>query len=325
MSLTAELKAEIASVIGKTTDERQAEVAATIRFAGGLHRVANHLIIEAELDSLAGANRLQKELLDLYRAKSELVVVNSSSRKNERYVVRVVHQTEQLARITGLIDPKGRPIRGLPPQIVSGRQSAAVAAWRGAFMARGSLMEPGRSAAMEISCPGAETALALVGTARRLGALAKSREVRGVDRVLVRDGDHISLLLEVMECPKTKALWEERRKEREMRGSVNRLANFDDANIRRSARAAVAAGARVARAFEILGSDIPEHLKSAGELRLAYKEASLEELGQKSTPQLTKDAVAGRIRRLLAMADKQAQEQGIPDTSSVLTPDMLDE
>jgi cell division protein WhiA len=39
---------------------------------------------------------------------------------------------------------------------------------------------------------------------------------------------------------------------------------------------------------------------------------------------MTKDAVAGRIRRLLAMADKRAQDEGIPDTEAVLTPDMLD-
>ena len=55
---------------------------------------------------------------------------------------------------------------------------------------------------------------------------------------------------------------------REVRATANRLANFDDANLRRSARAAVAAGARVQRALEILGDDIPDHLRVAGELRL---------------------------------------------------------
>jgi hypothetical protein len=33
---------------------------------------------------------------------------------------------------------------------------------------------------------------------------------------------------------------------------------------------------------------------------------------------MTKDAVAGRIRRLLATADKRAGELGIPDTESVI-------
>ena len=39
---------------------------------------------------------------------------------------------------------------------------------------------------------------------------------------------------------------------------------------------------------------------------------------------MTKDAVAGRIRRLLAMADKRAADDGIPNTEAGLTPDMLD-
>jgi len=112
---------------------------------------------------------------------------------------------------------------------------------------------------------------------------------------------------------------------REVRASANRLANFDDANLRRSARAAVAAGARVKRALEILGDDIPEHLLVAGQLRLEHKQASLEELGQLHVPPLTKDAVAGRIRRLLATADKRAAELGIPNTEAGLSPEMLDD
>ena len=112
---------------------------------------------------------------------------------------------------------------------------------------------------------------------------------------------------------------------REVRASANRLANFDDANLRRSARAAVAAGARVERALEILGEDVPEHLRIAGSLRVQHQQASLEELGQLHTPQLTKDAVAGRIRRLLATADKKAAELGIPSTEASLTSDMLDD
>jgi hypothetical protein len=39
---------------------------------------------------------------------------------------------------------------------------------------------------------------------------------------------------------------------------------------------------------------------------------------------MTKDAVAGRIRRLLAMADKRASDLGIPDTEANVTPEMLE-
>src|SRR6187399_2277316 len=166
--------------------------------------------------------------------------------------------------------------------------------------------------------------MALVGAARRLGVTAKWREVRGADRVVVRDGDAISALLTRLGAHESVLAWEERRMRREVRATANRLANFDDANLRRSARAAVAAGARVERALEILGEEIPDHLREAGTLRLEHKQASLEELGQLAQPPMTKDAVAGRIRRLLAMADKRAEDLGVPGTESSLTQDMLD-
>jgi len=119
--------------------------------------------------------------------------------------------------------------------------------------------------------------------------------------------------------------WEEMRLRREVRATANRLANFDDANLRRSAQAAVAAGARVERALEILGEDIPEHLSYAGRLRLEHKQASLDELGHLADPPMTKDAIAGRIRRLLAMADKRAEDLGIPSTDAFVPDEIEDE
>src|SRR3954468_11341081 len=309
MAMTPAVKDELAGLSVTKPCCRKAEVASLLRFAGGLHIVAGRLVIEAELDTGATARRLRKDIAEVYGHASDLsVLAPGGLRKGNRYVVRVVKDGEALARQTGLVDGRGRPVRGLPPQVVSAAICDAEAAWRGAFLAHGSLTEPGRSSSLEISCPGPEAALALVGAARRLGVSSKAREVRGVDRVVVRDGDAISVLLTRLGAHDSVLAWEERRGRREVRATANRLANFDDATLRRSARAAVAAGARVARAMEILGDDIPDHLRVAGELRLAHKQASLEELGTLADPPMTKDAVAGRTRRLLALADKRASD-----------------
>src|SRR5207237_2545361 len=107
----------------------------------------------------------------------------------------------------------------------------AVAACRGAFLAHGALTEPGRSSALELTCPGTASSLALVGVARRLGISAKAREVRGVDRVVIRDGDAIGQLLTRLGAHESLMAWEERRMRREVRATANRLANFDDANL----------------------------------------------------------------------------------------------
>ncbi|MBD0292529.1 MAG: DNA-binding protein WhiA [Jiangellaceae bacterium] len=325
MAMTASVKDELARLEVTKPCCRKAEVSALLRFGGGLHIVDGKIVVEAELDTGAAARRLRRNIAEVFGHHGDLAVLSPSGlRKSNRYVVRFVEAGETLARQTGLIDGKGRPVRGLPPQVVNGATCDAEAAWRGAFLAHGSLTEPGRSSAIEVTCPGPEAALALVGAARRVGVPAKARDVRGVDRVVVRDGDAIGALLTRLGAHDSVLAWEERRMRREVRATANRLANFDDANLRRSARAAVAAGARVERALEILGADVPEHLKVAGLLRLQHRQASLEELGQLSSPPMTKDAVAGRIRRLLAMADRRAADMGVPGTEANLTPDMLE-
>jgi DNA-binding protein WhiA len=323
MALTADVKDELARIEVTKSALRIAELATVLRFSGGLHLISGQVAIEVEVDTAQLARRVRKDLMEVFGIESELAVISASGiRRSSRYQVRVLKQGDLLARQTGLLDQRGRPVRGLPATLISGSIAEAQAIWRGAFLAHGSLTDPGRSAALEITAPGNEAAMALVGVARRLGVAAKAREVRGVHRVVIREGEAIAAMLTQIGAHSQVLKWEELRLRREVRATANRLANFDDANLRRSAQAAVAAGARVERALEILGDDIPEHLRYAGKLRLEHKQASLDELGHLADPVMTKDAVAGRIRRLLAMADKKASDLGIPATDAFLPEDL---
>jgi DNA-binding protein WhiA len=323
LALTADVKEELLGVEAGKNTVRAAELATILRLAGGLHLISGRIAVEAELDSPALARHVRKALAELYGVRSEVSVTSAGGiRKNTVYTVRVLDGGETLARQTGLLDQHRRPIRGLPNRLTTGSKEDLAAVWRGAFLAHGSLTDPGRSAALEVTCPGNESAMALVGAAGRLDIPAKAREVRGVHRVVIRDGEAISAMLARMGATGTVRTWEELRQRREVRATANRLVNFDDANLRRSAQAAVAACARVERAMEILGPTIPDHLRYAGELRLSHRDASLDELGHHADPPMTKDAVAGRIRRLLAMADKRAAELGIPGTEASLPADL---
>ena len=318
MALTADVKAELMRLRDPRPTARVAELTTILRFAGGLHSIANRMAVEAELDSDQLARRVARDLMELYGVRPELAVVQGSAGRGTTYVVRVIDGGETLARQTGLLDQRRRPVRGLPNKLTTGSRGDLTAIWRGAFLAQGSLSDPGRSAALEIACPTSEAAMALVGAAHRVGISSKAREVRGVPRVVVREGEAIREALAEMGAVQTAEEWDRLRQRREVRAGVNRLVNFDDANLRRSAQAAVAACARVERALEILGDTVPEHLREAGELRLAHRDASLDELGHHADPPLTKDAVAGRIRRLLAMADKKAEVDGIPGTEAAV-------
>ncbi|MEJ1086837.1 DNA-binding protein WhiA [Microbacterium sp. Mu-80] len=324
MALTTDVKAELVSIRNAPPTVRVAEVTTILRFAGGLHSIAGRVAVEAEVDAETLAKRVSRDLAEIYGVRPEIAQVKSSTVQpsgatdGARWAVRVIGAGETLARQTGLLDARRRPVRGLPNRLTTGSPEELAGIWRGAFLASGSLSEPGRSAMLEVACPSGEAAMALVGAAHRLGVAAKAREVRGLPRVVVREGEAIQKILTIMGARRTAVAWEEMRQRREVRAGVNRLVNFDDANLRRSAQAAVAACARVERALEILGDDVPDHLRTAGNLRLAHRDASLDELGHHADPPLTKDAVAGRIRRLLAMADKRAQQDGIPGTESAV-------
>jgi len=322
VTLTDRLKAELLALPLLTTPIRAAELASLLRFAGGLHTISGRIAVEVDLDGAALADRVAGEIATIYGIRPQRGTLPAGGvGKPERHLVRVVEDGETLARQTGLLDQRRRPIRGLPNRLTTGNAAELAAIWRGAFLAAGTLTDPGRSAALEVGCPTPESAMALVGAAGRLGVSAKARDVRGQPRVLVREGEAIGRLIGRMGGARTLADWESQRSVREVRANTNRLVNFDDANLRRSAQAAVAACARVERALEILGPDIPPHLAYAGELRLTHREASLDELGHHADPPMTKDAVAGRIRRLLAMADKVAVEQGIPGTEASVPSD----
>jgi DNA-binding protein WhiA len=325
VALTAEVKEELASIQSGKTTVRAAELATILRFSGGLHVISGRIAVESELDTEQLARRVRKDIAELYGVRADVSVISASgARRTSHYLVRVLDGGETLARQTGLLDARRRPIRGLPNRLTTGSREELAAVWRGAFLAAGTLTDPGRSAALEVTCPGNEAAMALVGAAGRLRISAKAREVRGVHRVVVRDGEAISAALVLMGAEKSVLSWNELRQRREVRATANRLVNFDDANLRRSAQAAVAACARVERALEILDGDVPQHLQYAGELRLRFRDSSLDELGHHADPPMTKDAVAGRIRRLLAMADKRASDLGIPGTDANLPPDLED-
>lgn len=322
MALTAKVKDELLAVDPSGADARIAEATAMLRIAGEFTQGLRGLEVRADFAELPVAEHLAETISEVCEVPVAVdAVTPGGSARETRYEVSVTDGARDVIRRFKLVTASGHPVVGLPRTIISGTTAEVEGAWRGAFLARGSLTEPGRTANLEVVCPCQEAALALVGLARRLSVPAKTKETRGSERVYIRDGEAIGILLSRMGAPRTRLEWDEKRKTRNERVSANHHANFDDANQRRSAQAAAAAAARVDRAMQILGDDVPEHLADAGFLRVKHRHASLEELGRLADPQMTKDAVAGRIRRLLSLADKRAEELGISDTHAAVDGD----
>jgi len=323
--MMAALTDELSRTTPTTACCRRAETITVLRFAGAVRQEPGRYSIEIDLDTPLLARRLGMAIRTLYGYPTQLQVLHQSRDPTAtRHRLQMTRQADAaaLARRTGLADPRAQLVHGLPAPLIAGGVCDAAAIWRGAFLVAGSLTEPHRSPALDITCPSPETAMALTGTARRLGITTRTKHTPDTDRVTVREPDAITALLTQIGASDTAAAWAQQRNHHHEHTPTTRLPGFDDANHTRATLAAAAAAARVDRALVILG-EVPEHLAVVAALRITHREVSLQALGQMLNPPMTKDAVAGRIRRLLALADNTARRTGIPDTTAALTPTML--
>lgn len=303
---TVEAKQELSHLSITSLDARQAELSALLRFSDGLRVAGNRLVFSIDLNLEVVALRLCRAILSLYgcHAGVRAVVAPERARRSPHWLVHVDRDAELLARRAGLLDRRGRPVHGIPPHLIVGSAVVSESVWRGAFLARGVLVENGRTKALDVTCPGIEAALALAGAARRLRVRAKATEARGSHHVVVRNPDDIGELLARMGAHRAQLAWKQGQCRQPVQSDRAPHLAFNDSNQRRAELAAASTTAQVERALDILGATAPDHLVLAGRLRIEHRHASLEQLAALADPPLSKDTIAGRIRRLIAMADR---------------------
>ena len=133
-SLTVAVKDELVAQHSELTSHRVAELSTILRFAGGLHVIGGNIAVEVELDHLETAKRVRKDIRDIFGMATDAAVMQpAGNRTHPLYVVRVRAGGETLARQTGLLDPRKRPVRGLPNKLTTSPIGDLPAIWRGAL------------------------------------------------------------------------------------------------------------------------------------------------------------------------------------------------
>ncbi|ALE85701.1 hypothetical protein XF36_23245 [Pseudonocardia sp. HH130629-09] len=298
--VTAELRRELGAVREGRAAARHAGLVAQLRLAGEVGVRDGTTTIRAEFDAPAPALRLGAELNALHGRgglRSEVVTGGAGTL---RYQVRVTAPGADLARATGLVDRTGRPVLGLPPAVVAAGPVVAAGVWRGALIARGRVVRPAGRVRLVVTCPGPAVVLALVGVARGLGVLAEPQETVTEHRVVVRDPESVESLLRSVGAPGVAEVLG--RFPVVPRAATPADGSLQTVNARRAATAAAATTERVRAALRVLGDDVVPHLRETALLRLEHPSLSLAELGRLADPPLTKDTVAGRLRRLVRLA-----------------------
>ncbi len=308
MSLSDELRDELATIAPSRRCCRLAEVSALFHSAGTWHLGGGHEVtVHLDLVSPAVARRAFALLRGL-GIHSEIRTYHRRAFDHAtRYQLLVpVHQpASEVFREAGVLSSRGAPLHR-PPKRVVGRSCCRGAYLRGALLGAGSLSGP-RSPHLELRSTDLEGAELLAEIAGREGVELKVIERRTHAAAYAKSGETIADLLALAGASETALRLDEHAVVAGTRAEANRLANADEANVKRT----VLAAQRQLEAIKSLDVDaLPDKLREIATLRVRYPALSLSELARRCRPQISKAAAHRRMAVLAELSDGESRRSG---------------
>lgn len=190
--------------------------------------------------------------------------------------------------------------------------ASAAAFLRGAFLSCGAVTDPSKDYHMEFSVPYMKLAGDLAAFLRGLPELQMEPGVtnrKGAYVVYLKGSEQITDLLTYIGAHRASMELMQVKMVKEVRNYVNRTTNFETANISKTASAAALQLEAIRKIQKTSGLEsLPEELKEIAVLRLENPELSLRELGARLSEPISRSGVNHRLKRLLAIAEKQAPD-----------------
>ena len=178
---------------------------------------------------------------------------------------------------------------------------------RGAFLAGGSVTDPGKGYHLEFATTHRSVAKeAYTLMQEMLGFYPKSAARGGGQVLYLKQSEQISDCLTFLGAPIAAMGIMEARLEKELNNKVNRRCNCDEANTSKVVEAAQDQLAAI-RILRDLGEieHLPLKLQQAVEARIENPEASLTELAAMMQPPISKPAMNHRLKKLVQMAEEK--------------------
>ncbi len=299
MSVSESLRDELAAIAPVRRCCRLAELSALFHAAGAWHLRGRAVAVNLDLATASAARRAFALLRGL-GVRSEIRTYRRRAfDRATRYQLHVDVDALALAvlREAGVLSAGGAPLEH-PPKRVVGRSCCRGAYLRGALLGAGSLSGP-RAPHLELRASGVEGARFIADVAAREDVELRVAERRSHAIAYAKGGEAIADLLAVAGASDASLRLDEHAVMAATRGRANRLANADEANLVRTARAAH----EQLEAIRHLGlDDLPPKLQEIAELRMRHPTLPLAELARKCRPPITKTAAHRRLRAIVERA-----------------------
>ena len=177
---------------------------------------------------------------------------------------------------------------------------------RGAFLAGGSVTDPEKRYHLELATPHHSVSREAFSLLLDMGFSPKETQRGGNSLLYFKQSDAIADFLTTIGASHTAMAIMTAKVEKEMRNTVTRQINCDNANADKTVAAAQAQLAAIRRIARDYGLDaLPESLHQAALLRITNPEASLSDLVLLSDPPVTKSCLSHRLKKIMNFKPKE--------------------
>lgn len=304
MSYASEVKKELTQ-LEVHREHAKAELAALIRMNGTVGLVDKKFILNVQTENAAIARRIYVLLKDHFDVESELLVRRKMKlKKNNVYIVRLKHGTKEV--LSDLSIMEGMSFHSHVSDEVMMNTQKVKSYLRGSFLAGGSVNNPETSRYhLEIHSSYEEHNDDICQMMNQFDMNARTLERRNGYITYLKEAEKIADFLALIGATSGMLKFEDVRIIRDMRNSVNRLVNCENANLNKTIDAASKQIESIKFIDEMIGLDkIPTKLREIALVRLEYPEVTLKELGEMiPSGTISKSGINHRLRKLNEMAE----------------------
>lgn len=289
-----------------------AELAALVRMNGSVQITGMQSInIRFTTENAAIARRIFSILKLLYSSEIEVMVRrNKQLKKNNNYLIAVHDKdisTKILMDVGYIKDDRSNlysPNYKVPKEIVK-KRCCKRSFIRGSFLGGGSITNPEKTYHLEFVTSREEHAKSLRNIINSFGLLSKIIQRKESFVVYIKEAEQIVDLLNIIGAHQALLKLEDIRVLKEVRNNINRLVNCETANLGKTIDASLRQIEGIKLIQKKIGlNKLPDNLREVAEVRLAYPDASLKEIGELLSPPIGKSGVNHRFRKIEEIAQE---------------------
>ncbi|WP_296129181.1 DNA-binding protein WhiA [uncultured Anaerococcus sp.] len=297
MSFSQRCKKE---VLKKEALDLKGELISLIHFIGSIRISEGKLNVIFKTDSNGEARYIYKLVADLYGYSPTFEIQDNPDKKNNRDYVIIVEDSDVSDKLVGLM---AEGFIENFQDIEDVRLDEIKSFLKIAFIFRGSVNDPQRGYNLEIVSKDENEARLLKESMDTFSLNSKLSTRNDYYIVYLKDSDKISDFLAIIGATKSLFELENVRAIKSLRNDINRVNNFDNANIDRTVKAAANQLTAINKVKDAgVFEDLDDLSKKLANLRLDNPYLSLEELGEMINPPLSKAKVNYRLQKFIKIA-----------------------